>query len=1096
MKKRQTLTCLIWAIMKFSGLQLLLIAFLSSAVIASPVATYSQNVLEEIVSLNADNEKIKRVLSDIEKSVKVKFTYNPQSISLDQKVSFEYKEQRLADVLEGIFNPLQIQYQLSGDYIILRKRMTEITSSNSQQPNLDVPIVFEVSGTIKDPEGVPLPGVNILVKGSSIGTTSDTNGNYKISVPDGTEILVFSFIGYKTQEVLIDQKSVIDIVLETDVSSLDEVVVIGYGTAEKKEITSAVASVESDAFNKGNVYDAAQFLQGKVAGLSIVKPGSDPNAGYNIRLRGLSTFGANSSPLIIIDGVLGGSLQSVDPNEIESMDVLKDGSAAAIYGTRGSSGVIIVTTKKGKRDVSGIDYDTYWSFEKMGKTVEVASAERFVEEGGPDNGSDTNWIDEVTRTGVSQAHNLAFYGGSSLSSYRMSVNYRDVEGVQIGSGFNQLNTRLNLNHSAFDGKLNLTGIIGVTLRNATFRPYETMRFALVSNPTSPIYIDNNPSLGYLEPNTTEFHNPVAIMNETTDDGEFKTMLTSLNAEYEILDGLKISGFYSLQYESDLRSAYFSSKMRFAGSSGLGGRATQFTEDRESQLLEFTGYYKRTFDKMTLNFVAGYSYQKFVVQNFNAFNTGFITDELLYNNLGLGLGLNSDNASLRGFGSSKGETLLASFFGRAMLNYDDTYFLTASYRKEGSSRFGPNERWGDFYSISGGVDISRLFTSPFQMLKLRAGYGLTGNLPVPFYSYMTRLNGTGVTTFDDGTSERLIRLFNYVSNENPDLKWEEKGEFNFGLDFAVLDSRLSGSIDYYIRKSENILFNQPVSQPPNFYGFTLMNLGEMESRGFEVLLNYNIINKNQFTYTTGITYSTNKTEVVTLNGESQVFVGGGLGPPGLNGIAPIKAEIGKELGLITAPIYTGLSESGVPETEQLEDINGDGAINNLDWPVVGNGLPDFEFAWNNSLVYRNFDLNFTLRGVFGHSLVNVNRAYYEVPQNSSNYNLVVTKYYNSERTGSEVYNSYYVEKADFFKLDNIQLGYNIHLNNSVFRKLRFYVSGQNLFVITDYTGVDPEVHYGAIDPALPGGINPLFPGIDDRTSYFRSKTYTVGLNVGF
>ena len=304
----------------------------------------------------------------------------------------------------------------------------------------------------------------------------------------------------------------------------------------------------------------------------------------------------------------------------------------------------------------------------------------------------------------------------------------------------------------------------------------------------------------------------------------------------------------------------------------------------------------------MDIVGGYSYQELDVENFNAFNTGFITDDLLYNNLAFGLGINSDNASLRGFGSAKNESLLVSFFGRAMFNYNDTYFLTAAYRREGSSRFGNNERWGDFYSISGGVDLSRMFDGPFDLLKLRAGYGLTGNLPVPFYSYLSRLNATGVTTFDDGSSERLIRLFNYVSNENPDLKWEQKGELNLGLDFAIFNSRLSGSVDFYQRTSTDILFNQPVSQPPNFYGFTLLNLGELESKGVEVVLNYAVFNKSDLNYTTGITFSHNKTEIVELNGESQVFFGGNLGPPGLNGTLPIRAQVGKELGLIQAPIY--------------------------------------------------------------------------------------------------------------------------------------------------------------------------------------------------
>lgn len=1090
MKKRQTLTSLIWAIMKFSGLQILIMTLLSGAVLSMPKDSFGQTVLEEVVSLNAENEKIKHVLLQIEKTVKIKFTYNPQSISVDRKISFDFKNEKLGNVLDAIFGPLSVKYQVNGDYIILRKVSPPGNAVTATTEIQDV--VLTVTGTVLDDTGQPLPGVNVLVKGTTVGTSTDADGKYAISVAEGTETLVFSFIGYQVQEVAVENRTTIDVNMIPDVSSLDEVVVIGYGTAEKKEITSSVVNVGSKDFNKGNVYDPAQFLQGKVAGLSIARPGGDPNAGYSIRLRGLSTFGANSSPLIIIDGVLGGSLQSLDPNEIESMDVLKDGSAAAIYGTRGSSGVIIITTKKGKKGVSGVDYDAYVSFEELAKTVEIASPERFLEEGGSNLGTKTDWVDKVTQTGVSQAHNLAFYGSSGSSNYRLSVNYRDVEGIARKSGFNQINTRLNINHAALNNRLMLSSTLAVTLRKAQFIPYETMRFALIANPTAPIYVNNDPTQGYLEPSTPEFHNPVAILNETTDDAKYKTMQATIKAEYEIFDGLKVSAFYSMQYESDLRSQYYSSKMRFLGSAGFKGRAALSTEDRNNQLVELTGSYKKQLNRLSLNLVGGYSYQLAVIEGFNAYNTDFITNDLLYNNLALGLGLNSDNTTLRGFGSNKAESLLASFFGRVMLNYDDTYYFTAAYRKEGSSRFGSNERWGDFYSISGGADISKIIETPFDILKVRAGYGLTGNLPVPFYSYMTRLNGTGVTTFNDGSADRLIRLFNYVSNENPDLKWEQKGELNVGIDFALLDSKLSGSLDYYNRKTTDILFNQPVSQPPNFYGFTLLNLGELQSRGFEAVINYAAVATPNFTFNTGITYSTNKTKIIELNGESTEFFGGNLGPPGLNGTTPIKAEVGKELGLITAPIYEGLNPDGTVILKPLGDENGDGVIGSrlTDWPVVGNALPDFELAWNNGLAFKGFDMSFTMRGAFGHSLVNVNRAYYEVPQNKSNYNLVVTKYYRPELAGSEQYYDYFVEKASFFKLDNISLGYSLKVNNSAFKKARFYVSGQNLFVITDYTGVDPEVHYGT------NGGDPLYPGIEDRNSYFRSRTYTVGVNIGF
>jgi iron complex outermembrane receptor protein len=948
---------------------------------------------------------------------------------------------------------------------------------------------FTVSGSVKDEAGAGMPGVNILEKGTSVGTTTDVDGNYRIQVSSGNAVLAFSFIGYRTSEISVADQSSVNLTMEPDVTSLGEVVVIGYGTTERKQITSSVATVDSRDFNKGSVTNPMQFLQGKVAGLSIVRPGADPNAPFDIRLRGLSTFGSNTAPLVIIDGVVGGSLQTLDPNDIESINVLKDGSAAAIYGTRGSSGVIIVTTKTGKNGLSSFDYDTFVAFESIAKSVEIASADRFIEEGGPDLGATTDWLDEVTRTAVTQSHNIGLTGGTATSNYRFSVNYRKVEGIARGNGLDQINSRLNMNHSVLDGRLTFATNLSMNLRRATFVPYEALRFALISNPTAPVYINNDPALGYLEPNTTEFHNPVAIMNETTDDGRYKTMLASTKADFEIIEGLRVSAFYSLQMESDMRSQYFSSRMRFLGSDGLDGRATKEAEDRETQLFEFTGSLNRKIGDVDLNVVGGYSYQKYVYDNFDVFNTGFITDELSYNNLGFGLGINSPNASLRGFASDKGEWLLASFFGRAMINIKDTYFVTAAYRKEGSSRFGVNNRWGDFYSISGGADLAKFFTSPFNVLKVRVGYGVTGNLPNEFYSFQSRLNTTGVTTFNDGTSERLIRLFNYVSNENPDLKWEQKAETNIGLDFGVMNNRLTGSLDVYSRTSTDILFNQPVSQPPNFYAFTLLNLGELKSQGIELVANYAVLNQGKTTFTTGVTMGRNKTEVVKLNNESLQLRGGNAGPPGLNGQTVVRAQVGQELGLLIAPRFLGLDEQGNRILEPLTDVDGDGAIETLDdYPVVGNALPDFELAWNNAFTFGNVDLSFTMRGAFGHSLANINRAYYEVPANRNNYNLIVSKYYLPNMTGNENWNSYYVERADYFKLDNMALGYSFNFTDSPFRKLRVYAAAQNLFVITDYEGVDPEVHYG--------GNTPLFPGVEDRNSYFRTRTFTVGLNVGF
>lgn len=940
-----------------------------------------------------------------------------------------------------------------------------------------------ISGTVQSNEdNLPLVGVSILIKGTSTGTITDIDGKYQLEAAN-EDVLLFSYIGYQNLEETVGNRQQINVALLPASELLDEVVVIGYGTAERKEITNSVASVDAKDFNKGNVNDPAQLLQGKVAGLSIAKPGGDPNAGYNIRLRGLSTFGANSQPLIVIDGVLGGSLQTIDPNDIASIEVLKDGSAAAIYGTRGASGVIIVTTKKASvGDGARIDFNSYVASEEVARFVQNSTPQQYIEAGGVNNGSETDWLDMLTRTGVTQVYNLSAYNSVGSGNYRVSVNYRDVNGVALNSGFDQINGRLSLTQRAMNDKLRLSFDLGVTKRNSQFTPYETLRFAIIADPTAPIYNNNNPDDGYWEPNTPEYHNPYAISQEVTDQGTFKTLLGNIRADYELFNGLSLGVFYSHQYANDLRSQYFSSKTRFTSASGQRGRANKFTEDRKNELFEFTGTFKRNLGKLSLNAVAGYSWQEFLFENFNAFNTNFITDDLLFNSLELGLGTAVGSDATAGMNSQKEESRLISFFGRTILNYDDKYFLSLALRREGSSKFGPNNRWGNFYSISGGIDLVQAAKIPMDVLKLRVGYGVTGNLPNQNYEYRTRLSRGSRTFFNN---QRYLQGVNFASNPNPNLKWEQKAETNIGLDFGFMDNRINGAIDYYVRNTTDVLQSISVPVPPNFFSSTLLNIGELKSNGLEVALNFAAIQGPTFSYNTGLVFSTFNTELVTLDGErDQIFIGN-LGPPGLNGVNVIRVAEGEAIGDIMAPLYEGLNDDG---QRIITDQNGDGTITQEnDAVVVGNGLPDFELSWNNSLQFGDFDLSAVIRGAFGHSLVNINRAYYESPAAANNYNPVRTKYYLPNLTESENWNSYYVEKADFVKLDNLTLGYTLNFSNKSVRNIRLYASAQNLIVLTGYTGVDPEVHYSY------GSV--LAPGVDDRNSYFRTRTFTFGLNLG-
>ncbi len=955
-----------------------------------------------------------------------------------------------------------------------------------------------VNGTVKDINGQPLIGANIIEKGTSNGIQSDFDGNFTITVSDANAILVVSYLGYINIEVPLKGQTNIDLILEEDTSQLDEIVLIGYGTQKKEEITSSIVRIDAESFNAGNVNDANQLLQGKVAGLNISKVGGDPNQPFAIRLRGLSTFGANAQPLVIIDGVIGGSIDSVDPSDIASINVLKDASAGAIYGTRGSSGVIIITTKSGKGESKPVlEYRGYMAVENLGNIISIANREQFLANGGLDLGSDTDWLDETTRTAVSNVHNISYSGSSQNGlNYRASVNYRDIEAVTNGTGFDQLNTRINVTQKLFDDKLKLTGIISNTDRHSDIGFSQAQRYALTFNPTAPIF-DTDGS--FFETGAQDVFNPVAITKQNLREEERTTLFTNFKADLQLVNNLIVSANYSREVTNILKGEFFPSDAQFRGLA-RSGFAARSSDRNTSNLFEVTTTYNGKFNDFNYNVLGGYSFQKFDFQGLSASNSDFITDEVTFNNLGLGLGITDlNNAHIASF---RQEAKLSSIFGRFNLNYKNLAFLSASVRNEESSRFGANNRNGTFWAISGGLSLNEIFDIPeLNQLKLRAGYGVTGNEPIERLAYLQTLNSVG----SGFINSEFITAIGPTSNPNPDLKWEEKAEFNIGLDFELLDSKLSGSFDYFNRTTSDLLQIVDVPSPPNIFEETLLNVGELETKGFEAQINYTVIKNDNFSWDFGGNISTFETTLITLNNEDQVIqFRGNLGAPGLNGILPIVIEEGAEIGQIRAGVFAGYNDAGqtliinqeTGEATTERDLDRDGVI-------VGNGLPDFTFGLNNTFKYKNWDFNVFLRGAVGHSLVNIPRAYWEHPSLSGRQNFVLTDNFNSEDSELDAYHSGHVEKADYLRLDNATLGYNINLpKNSPIQDLRVYVSTNNLFTITGYSGSDPEVRYSDPGPSTEGNADPSFggdilvPGIDRRVNYLPTKTFTFGVNVKF
>ncbi len=977
-----------------------------------------------------------------------------------------------------------------------------------------------ISGTVTSAgSGEPLTGATVLIKGTTQGAFTDQEGNYSVQA-NSDDVLVVSYIGYLRIEVPVEGRSSVDIELEPSEKTLDEVVVTGYGTQKAKEVTSAISSVKAEDFNRGNVNDPVQLVQGKVAGVTISKAGSDPNGGFNIRLRGLSTLGSNTQPLIIIDGVIGASLQTVDPNDIQSIDVLKDGSAAAIYGTRASSGVIIVTTKKGIPGESKVNYNGYVTAETVGRTVPTMSADEFVNQaGGQDLGNNTNWIDQVTKTGVSTVHNLSLTGGTTSTTYRASLNYRAVNGVALNSGFDQLNGRLNLQQKAFGDRLTLTANLSLTDREAEFGFTEALRYANIYNPTAPVLADEEerPIIagrygGYFQQELFDYFNPLAIAEQGVNVGNINRLLVSGKADLEIVEGLVLSAFYSQQREKDLYGTAYEKDAYFRGFN-RNGLARRATDARFNQQFDLTANFNRDFGALNFDLLAGYTLQDFLNEGHGAEGGDFLSDAVGFDNLGAA---NDFNNGLGNVYSYKNSQRLIAFFGRAKFNVDDTYFLEATLRREGSSRFGQNNKWGLFPAVSGAVNLGNLINvSAINSLKVRAGYGVTGATPNNSYLSFLRF-APGGNFFFQG---EFVPSFSPSANANPNLKWETKRETNVGIDFALLDFKLSGSLDVYTRTTRDLIFNVPVPVPPNQAARTWANLEDVAlvNNGVEATLGYQF-GDGRFTYEPRLVFTAFTTVLDTLDiegepefaffDESGQFFDFGTSPgaPGQNNDPMIVVRAGERIG----QFYGFQVDEDQPITSDggynFIDVDEDGAAGPADSDggdeiPFGQGLPDFTLGINNSLRLGNVDINFFLRGVFGHQLANMYRNFYESLGGRPSDNKVVTEYFDENLTATPVFSSYYVEDASYVTLDNMTIGYTIPTGNAKYlSSARFYLTGQNLFFLTNYTGVDPSERLfdtGASDNGgFAGRFDPLAPGIERRNTYFTTRQFTLGVNLTF
>ena len=965
-----------------------------------------------------------------------------------------------------------------------------------------------ITGTVLDATlGDPVPGATVLVKGTTRGAATDLDGKFTLQLQAGDQVLVVSFVGYLTQEVEIGNQSNVTINLQEDIKSLQEAVVIGYGSQDKKELTSAVVGVRPDDFNRGNVTNPAQLLQGKVAGLSITRPGGNPNNGFNIRLRGLSTFGANSAPLIVLDGVIGASLENVDPNDIQSIDVLKDGSAAAIYGARGSSGVILITTTKqgSKQGTTNVNINSFATLDQATNLIPVLSAEEFVARGGTNFGSNTDWRQELISDALSYTTNASVSGSFGNTNYLAAVNYRDNNGIVEGVGNERLNTRLNLSQAALNNRLRLNMNLSFTTVDSESINDAAFRYATIYNPTAPIFEDtpvaNQRFGGYFQRDLFDFFNPVALARQQKFVGETKTALVSYRAEFDILPNLTLSAQYSQDRRNTLSGGFWSIQDYQVGF-GSQGSAERNTFDRNQRIFESTLRYEENLtDKLNMTLLGGVGVQYTTNQGFNARVRQYLFD-LGWNNLGAGAIRLGNNTNVSSFAN---EDQLNSAFGRANFNYDNTFFFSATVRAETYSGFGANNQTGVFPALSAGADFTQLFDmGVFSQFKPRVSYGITGNLP-PSSTLALGVYGNGNRIDLDAdplTQNDIFVGINQFSNPNKDLKWETKQEFNVGVDFGIWDGKVTGSIDYYTRNISDLLFNVPVpTGAPNPFdpgrfntaSSTWVNLADLRAAGFEFAASVNQIGKGALKWTPSFNFTIyDKTTIESLSAGDLGFEElrfATPGAPGQNNNPIVYNRVGQTLGDFYGPRLTGLSERG----EYILSTTDPNQFERL-----GNGLPKGEFGFANSFMYGQWTLNMFLRGAWGHDLYNSYRGFYENGDTASNtWNSVVTDKTPTSPLviSTPTFNSSVIEDASFIRLDNMELGYNFKTKSPNLSNFRMYVAGQNLFTLTNYTGIDPEVRVNDSENG-DAFTTSLSPGIERRNTYFQTRSFTVGVTVNF
>lgn len=950
-----------------------------------------------------------------------------------------------------------------------------------------------VRGTVYDTDGEALIGVTVQVQGTTTGTVTDVNGGYVLQNVAPNAILEVSYVGMRTEIIPVRGRTQIDVELTDDTELLDELVVVGYGEQRRREITGSVTNVTSENFNQGVTRDAADLLQGKVAGLQITTPSGDVTDGTRIRLRGVSTLQNDQGPFIVIDGVPGGDLQTVAPQDIESISVLKDASSAAIYGSRSAGGVILITTKRGSGVKPRVSYDGYVAVSQIANKPDLLTAEEW-RDYARTSGSDasvydrynasTVWFDEITRDAFSQNHSLSLSGGGSNNNYRASFNYLKRDGVMKDNNMDRYNFRFQIMQRAIGDRLRI-GLTGsATVRD--FRVPNRRNFVLAYN-MLPVYPVKTSDGEWFDTREYDQGNPVRNQQYNENNRKNVQFYGSGDILFNLAEGLDIKTMLYKERRAEEGSRYNNSETEAGRDDG--GYAQRENRIWDKHLMEWLLDYSTSFganEQHGFNAMAGYSWEENEYSYMMAANRSFTTDLLGANNLASGQGLRPTDV-----GSARNMSRLISFFGRVHYSYQSKYMVTATVRRDGSSKFGANHKWGIFPSVSAAWGITEeAFMNDVEWvdeMKLRVGYGVTGNQSGLDPYKTLQLYGTSGTYYDNGA---WLTAYRINQNANPDLKWEETAMFNVGLDFFLFNNRLSGTIEWYDKRTKDMLYTYRVPTPPFLHSEMMANVGDMKNTGIELALSLDAIKTSDFRWNTSVTAAHNKNEITSLSDDvyttSRILVGDAWVRGG-SGRTTHVVEEGYPVGQFYGPEFIRIDEDG-KYVFRDSDGNETNAVTAEDYTYIGSAQPDLTFGWSNLFRYKRWDMSFFLRGTFGNKVLNMGRMTYGHPGYLIGANALNDPLIHQLKVVPE-YSSLYVEDASHIRLDNASIGYTFKTENlNWLENARVYATGQNLFLITKYKGLDPEVDENR--------NNGLAPGVEDREYYPKARTYSVGITLTF